>query len=129
MGTGTEVGGREPCGCRGDPTTDLGRASRRQLHGADPQRPQQMWLEGWGWGGASGGFISIFFNAGGLGLILGLGRFPGEGNGYPLQYSCLENTHEQRSLVGYSLKGCKESDMTEQVTLSLFIIYLAELGL
>ena len=25
------------------------------------------------------------------GLILGLGRFPGEGNGNPLQYSCLEN--------------------------------------
>ena len=26
-----------------------------------------------------------------LGLIPGLGRSPGEGNGYPLQYSCLEN--------------------------------------
>ena len=30
-------------------------------------------------------------NAGDLVLIPGLGRFPGEGNGYPLQYSCLEN--------------------------------------
>ena len=30
-------------------------------------------------------------NAGDLGLILGLERSPGEGNGYPLQYSCLEN--------------------------------------
>ena len=30
-------------------------------------------------------------NAGDLGLIPGLGRFPGEGNGNPLQYSCLEN--------------------------------------
>ena len=30
-------------------------------------------------------------NAGDLGLILGLGRSPGEGNGNPLQYSCLEN--------------------------------------
>ena len=30
-------------------------------------------------------------NAGGLGLIPGLGRSPGEGNGNPLQYSCLEN--------------------------------------
>ena len=30
-------------------------------------------------------------NAGELGLILGLGRSPGEGNGYLLQYSCLEN--------------------------------------
>ena len=30
-------------------------------------------------------------NAGDLGLILGLGRIPAEGNGCPLQYSCLEN--------------------------------------
>ena len=30
-------------------------------------------------------------NAGDLGLIPGLGRAPGEGNSYPLQYSCLEN--------------------------------------
>ena len=30
-------------------------------------------------------------NAGDLGLIPGLGRTPGEGNGNPLQYSCLEN--------------------------------------
>jgi len=30
-------------------------------------------------------------DVGGLGLILGLGRSPGEGNGNPLQYSCLEN--------------------------------------
>ena len=30
-------------------------------------------------------------NAGDLGLIPGLGRSPGEGKGYPLQYSCLEN--------------------------------------
>ena len=30
-------------------------------------------------------------NAGDVGLIPGLGRSPGEGNGNPLQYSCLEN--------------------------------------
>ena len=30
-------------------------------------------------------------NAGDPGLIPGLGRSPGEGNGYPIQYSCLEN--------------------------------------
>ena len=30
-------------------------------------------------------------NAGDLGSIPGSGRFPGEGNGNPLQYSCLEN--------------------------------------
>ena len=43
------------------------------------------------------------------GLIPEWGRFPGGGSGNPLQYSCLENPHGQRSLVGYSPRGCKES--------------------
>ena len=47
------------------------------------------------------------------GLIPGLGRSPGEGHGNPLQYSCLENPHEWRSLAGYSTWGSKESDTTE----------------
>ena len=34
-------------------------------------------------------------NAGDLGLIPGWGRFPGEGNGYPLQCSCLENSMDR----------------------------------
>ena len=34
----------------------------------------------------------------------------------PLQYSCLENPHRQRSLVGYSSWGCKESEMTEKLS-------------
>ena len=34
-------------------------------------------------------------NAGDLGSIPGLERSPGEGNGYPLQYSCLENPMER----------------------------------
>ena len=34
-------------------------------------------------------------NAGDLGLIPGLGRSPGEGNGNPLQYSCLENSMDE----------------------------------
>ena len=42
------------------------------------------------------------------GSIPGSGRFPGEGNGNPLQYSCLENSMNQRSLAGYSSSGCKE---------------------
>ena len=58
-------------------------------------------------------------NVGDLGLIPGLGWSPGEGNGYPLQYSCLEKSHGPRSLVGYSPWGCKASDMIEQLTLSL----------
>ena len=52
-------------------------------------------------------------NAGDLGSTPGWGRSPGGGNGYPLQYSCLENPHGQRSLAGYSLWGRKESDTTE----------------
>ena len=36
-------------------------------------------------------------NAGDLGLIPGLGRSPGEGNGNPLQYSCLENPMDRGS--------------------------------
>ena len=46
-------------------------------------------------------------NAGDLGSIPGLGRFPGGGHGNPLQYSCLENPYGQRSLVGYSPWGRK----------------------
>ena len=42
-----------------------------------------------------------------------LGRSSGEGLGNPLQCSCLENPHGQRSLAGYSLYIRKESDMTE----------------
>ena len=38
-------------------------------------------------------------NAGDLDSISGLGRFPGEGHGNPLQYSFLEIPHGQRSLV------------------------------
>ena len=40
--------------------------------------------------GGSDGKASVY-NAGDLGSIPGSGRFPGEGNGNPLQYSCLEN--------------------------------------
>ena len=58
-------------------------------------------------------------NAGDPGSICGSGRSPGEGNGYPFQYSCLEN-HHQRSLVGYSPWCHKESDTTKQLTFSLF---------
>ena len=46
-------------------------------------------------------------SAGDEGLIPGSRRSPGEGNGSPLQYSCLENLHGQMSLVGYSPWGHK----------------------
>ena len=59
------------------------------------------------------------FNVGILGLIPGLGRSPGEGKGYPLQYSCLENPTDRGSLVGYSPWSHKHSNTTEWLTLSL----------
>ena len=46
-------------------------------------------------------------NSGDLGSIPGSGRSPGEENDNPLQYSCLENPMDQRSLAGYSLGGHK----------------------
>ena len=52
-------------------------------------------------------------NVGDLGSIPGSGRSPGGGHGNPLQYTCLENPHGQRSLAGYSPWCRKDSDMTE----------------
>ena len=52
-------------------------------------------------------------NEGDPGLIAGLGRSTGEGNGNSLQYSCLGKSHGQRSLAGYSPnRGGKELDTT-----------------
>ena len=45
------------------------------------------------WGSSDGKEAAC--NAGNLGLIPGLGRSPGEGNGNPLQYSCLENSMDR----------------------------------
>ena len=45
-------------------------------------------------------------NARDSGSISGIGRSP-VGNGNPLQYSCLENSHGQRSLADYSPWGCR----------------------
>ena len=45
--------------------------------------------------------------------IPGSGKFPGVGNGNPLQYSSPGESHRPRSLVGCSPWGHKESDMAE----------------
>ena len=57
-------------------------------------------------------------NAGDPGSILGLGRSLGGGHGNPFQYSCLENSHGQRSLVGRSPRGCNVLDMIKQLSTS-----------
>ena len=67
-----------------------------------------------GFPGNSAGKISAC-NAGDLGLIPGLGRCPEEGSGYPLQYSCLEDPHGQRSLASDSPWGQKLAG-TEQLS-------------
>ena len=53
-------------------------------------------------------------NAEDQGLISGLGRSLGEGNCYPLQYSCLENPHGQRNL-----SVNKESETNKQLALTV----------
>ena len=55
---------------------------------------------------------------GDLDSIPGWGRSPGAGPGNPLQYSCLENPHGQRSLVGYSPWSHKDSDTTERLSIA-----------
>ena len=61
-------------------------------------------------------------NVGNLGSIPLLGRSSGERNRSPLQYSCLENPYGQRSLVGYSPWGCKESNMTKRLSTARYNI-------
>ena len=52
-------------------------------------------------------------NAGDGGSIPGSERFPGEKNGYPLQYSCLENFMDREAWWIVVHGGHKEADMTE----------------
>ena len=58
-------------------------------------------------------------NAGNLGLIPGLGRSPGEGNGSPLQYSCLENPMDRGTWWATVHEVAKSQNMTERLTLSI----------
>ena len=52
-------------------------------------------------------------NAGSLGSISGLGRFPGEGKGYPLQYSCPKKIPWTEEPGKLQSMGSQESDTTE----------------
>ena len=92
----------------------------------------QTWLSDWtelklnAWfvfSGGSDGKESAC-NEGDLGLIPWLGRSSGRGHGNQLQYSCLENSHGQRSLAGYCPwdHRVRHDWVTKQS--SAFLIYL-----
>ena len=88
----------------------LGPSGKPPAHGKDPMLPQlqgqtlfsdsfplvtsPVWKTLKGFPGGTDDKESAF-NAGDPGSISGLGRSPGEGNGYPLQYSCLENSMDR----------------------------------
>ena len=82
----------------------------RKIHWRRDSLPTRVFL---GFPGGSAGKESTC-NVGDLGLIPGLGRSPAEGNSHPFQYSGLKNP------MDYSPCGCKESDTTEWLALSLF---------
>ena len=65
----------------------------------NPPATQETWVRSLGWEDP----------------LAGVG-WGGVGHGNPLQYSCLENPHGQRSLVDYSLWGHKELDMPERLS-------------
>ena len=75
----------------------------------------------WGFPGGSEVKVSTC-NAGDLGSIPGLGRSPGEGNGNPLQYSCLENPMDRggwwATVHGVAKSRTRLGDLTFTFTLS-----------
>ena len=64
--------------------------------------------------GFSGGSVlkNLLVKAGEVGSIPGLGRYPGEGNGNPLQYSCLGNSMNREVRWAIQSMGSQESDTT-----------------
>ena len=63
----------------------------------------------------------------GTDAIPGPGRSPGVGNGNPLEYSCLEKSHGQRSLAGCTPWGHKVSDTTDHTPRLAFLFTVVPL--
>ena len=68
------------------------------------------------------------YNAGDPGSILGSGRSPGEGNGNPLQYSCLENPTDGEAWLaivhGVAKSRTRLSDFTIYLSLPIYLTYV-----
>ena len=77
------------CSCLGNPRD--GGTWWAAVYGVAQSRTRLKWLSSSS--GSNGKESSC--NAGDMSLTPGLGRFPGEGNDYPLQYSCLENSMDR----------------------------------
>ena len=56
--------------------------------------------------------------------IPGLGRSPGEGNGYPLQYSCLENSMD-RGLLRATVHGVAKSQIVRKTNFCVLFIVMS----
>ena len=100
-------------------TEQQGKTSRGT--GIQSSAPNSLWIMGFP-GGSDGKESAC--NAGDQGSVPGLGRFPEEGNGNSLQYSCLENAMDRgawRAIV----HGVTESQT--QLTLSFFLSLKAEI--
>ena len=71
-----------------------------------------IWSDDWSALGFSGGLDGkeSACNAEDLGSIPGIGKVPGEGNGYPLQDSCLKNSMNRGALHGASMRWTRLSN-------------------
>ena len=68
------------------------------------------------WGFPGGSVLSnSLAKAGDVGSLPGLGRSPGEGNSYPLQYSCLENSRDRGAWWATGHGVTNELDTTERL--------------
>ena len=94
----------------------------------DHEMGPKSWSYLWPWRGGSEVKVSAC-NAGDLGMIPGLGRSPGEGNGNPLQYSCLENPMD-RGAWWATVHGVQrvEHDWVTSLSLSLSGVSQLETG-